>query len=519
MPRLTSGATAGYRARARRFGGLALLAGSFAALACSGCALFGASPPPSTISCDAAGVGMSAMSAVEAEPRLYQIYIDSEGRLVDPVTRRPISDKMIEGPAGRSAVEGEESRYVSRIIENYERHPGYELIVFVHGGLTSFDESGARFSRFKSEMLCEQKYPLFISWDSKWGPNYADHLFFVRRGVQNKALGVLSSPVVLIEDLARSIVRLPVSTYNVIFGHRFQGREERAVEEATQALASGKRILLHLPPNEKHETPRIATWSNPLWWNPSKLVVAPFIDGFGTGAWGSMLRRTDLVLRKRRDDDYYQGRIPGTAVSRFFEAWEERFGNGPIDERASVTLIGHSLGTMIANEIVAEYPEINFSSIVYMAAALRVRDIATVIEPYLLRNPSAEFFNLSLSPTREISESQFLDFVPRGSLLIWIDQTFADIHSFRDRTAGYWRNIVRSAPDMFIEDGFASRVHLTMFGTHGPGPKKHGDFEEYRFWRKGYWIQEECTLISDDAYRNCLGNSPATGPAEGNPTN
>ena len=75
-------------------------------------------------------------------------------------------------------------------------------------------------------------------------------------------------------------------------------------------------------------------------------------------------------------------------------------------------------------------------------------------------------------------------------MLIWIDQTFADIHSFRDRTAGYWRNFVRSAPD----------------------------------WRRGYWIQEECTLISDVAYRNCLRDLSATttkstGSEEGEPPN
>ena len=73
------------------------------------------------------------MSWLQADPRLYQIYIDSEGRLVDPVTRKPISDEEAGEPAGRLAVESAESQYVSRIIENYERYPGYEMVVFVHG--------------------------------------------------------------------------------------------------------------------------------------------------------------------------------------------------------------------------------------------------------------------------------------------------------------------------------------------------------------------------------------------------
>lgn len=53
-------------------------------------------------------------------------------------------------------------------------------------------------------------------------------------------------------------------------------------------------------------------------------------------------------------------------------------------------------------------------------------------------HPHSRFFNLSLDPYNEIAERTYYDFISRGSLLMWIDDTFGTVNSFRDRTFGKW---------------------------------------------------------------------------------
>jgi hypothetical protein len=103
-------------------------------------------------------------------------------------------------------------------------------------------------------------------------------------------------------------------------------------------------------------------------------------------------------------------------------------------------------------------------------------------------NDLSRFYNLSLDPYREIGENEFYDFVPRGSLLHWIDNIFGQVNSFKDRSAGGWWNIVRTAEDVFPEP-VRTRVWLTRFPIGGPemGPQEHGGFDAYCFWRPSYW--------------------------------
>lgn len=433
--------------------------------------------------------------------QLYQIYIGSSGELLHPDTQKAVAD---------------ERSYITDIFDNFDRMsreiPGLQLTIFIHGGLNTFEKATERVNRVADQMIADRKYPLFISWDSGYPGNYSDHLLFIRRGLHASLLGPLSSPFVLIEDVTRSIVRIPASTYNVLFGQRATARfydssEERAASASLDSLLEADEFHIHY----RRDYGRHSFKDNWSIVNPVKLFTAPLIDGFGTGAWDSMLRRTDLVLRKQQNfdgiaEERKNGKMetvpsPGTAAAQFFRRWEDRYTGAK--ENPPVLLVGHSMGTIIANNIVAKYPGINFAQIVYMAAATRLKDIEYVISPYLLANPRATFYSLSLNPYRDINEAHLYDAIPRGSLLIWIDQTLGDINSFQDRTAGYWFNMIRSANQVFADPDVRKRVHLTQFGIRDGSPQLHGDFGKCPFWREEFWTHVDYQRGASREATNC----------------
>jgi pimeloyl-ACP methyl ester carboxylesterase len=400
---------------------------------------------------------------------LYQLYIDENGNLLDPV-----SHLIVEN----------EKEYIDDIFVNFqkqvEKRGELTLSVFIHGGLNTFKSSTSRVT-LKNKILDDGKYPLFVSWNSEASSNYFDHLFMMRRGNRAPILGPLSSPFVFLEDFLRSIARLPASTYNVLFGQNsvrisFYSKEEKASDAALRQLPQMKFRIYNNPHDTGHS---FTDWATV--WNPTKIVTAPFIDGLGTGAWNSMLRRTDLVLRKNVGFEGAPMSYADTAVSKFLTMYIKKYPDRQTE------IIGHSMGTIIANNIIAKYSDIKFTNIVYMAAACRLKDLEYVVAPYLEKNSESQFYNLSLNPYRDLSENSYYDFIPRGSLLVWIDQTLGYTNSFQDRTAGFWFNIVRGAGNTFQKEHVRKRVHLTQFGIKDGTPQNHGDFDDFKFWKKKFW--------------------------------
>lgn len=402
----------------------------------------------------------------------HQLYIDSTGDLLDPGNRK---------------VRGDEEIYINNIVDNFSKkksqNSDLKMTIFIHGGLNSFEHANDRLKRVKDSMLADNKYPVFISWRSGAFSNYSDHLFSIRRGEkENWFVGGITSPFVFSEDALRSLARIPASTYNVLFGQNSMrlshyDEEERYSDTASKQLEKLGFIVHDSPYDTGHDVGDF--WSV---WNPVKLVTAPFVDGLGTGAWNSMLRRTDLVLRR---NDGFNGKPEvesDTAVTKFFKKVSSDLNN------EELILIGHSMGTIIANNIIARFQEIKFKEIVYMAAACSIKDVELVVPPYMKKNDNTKFYSLSLNPYSEMAENSYFDFVPRGSLLMWIDDTLGTINSFQDKTAGFWFNMVRGASEAFKDPSIRNRVHLTQFGIKEDGaPQKHGEFGNYNFWSERFW--------------------------------
>jgi pimeloyl-ACP methyl ester carboxylesterase len=209
---------------------------------------------------------------------------------------------------------------------------------------------------------------------------------------------------------------------------------------------------------------------------------------------------------QKRKVDYYARSRPG-AVEQFLSRLDEECRNG---KRYSITLVGHSMGAIVGNEMLKRHPDLPFDKIIYMAAACSVKDCQDSVVPYLRlrkreKNP-AQFYNLSLHPIAEAAEASFspdsptpilsavgktvvgLVLVPRGSLLEWLDGFFTKPVNYEDRRLGEWGTAITSA-GIFPSD-VADCVHLKMFpvGIKSKDvPQKHGQFGddkgEVHFWR------------------------------------
>ena len=119
-----------------------------------------------------------------------------------------------------------------------------------------------------------------------------------------------------------------------------------------------------------------------------------------------------------------------------------------------------------------------------MGAACSVREFADSVVPYLVNNEASRFYNLCLHPTAEALEIPYriVEFLPRGSLLEWIDNLFSAPHTLMDRTLGKWNNALQATH--IIPESARERVTIKAFGVgyNQDKPQMHGQFNDLNFW-------------------------------------
>lgn len=393
----------------------------------------------------------------------------------------------------------------------------------MHGGLNSTEDTAGRISEMLDPMLADGYYPIFISWRSSGLSSYRDHLWSVRHGRKSSSARITAIPY-LAADLFGVVANAPVAW----------------VSEMTNSIDSVRgKYTRNIPYDELQEKYSIHyNWpeddpSSSLgrtlgWWAtaPLKLVTTPVTHTMGKSPWVVMNRRalTTLYTEETIDsgeavqvmdllksafgapaetEDVVSAEYRGTAF-RLLDMLQRLDADGSLRD-AELTLIGHSMGVIVANHFLIAMPGLAWTRIVHMASADSISNFYNRLIPYLRVNADTRYYALFLHPDNEDREVNKNGLVPSGSLLVWVDNMYTTPATMVDRTAGrftnFWPVYSIAYPDLRGSDP-RDRMIFTVFDQRGsngnceqntislnPGciPQKHGHFTRTRFWEPAFY--------------------------------
>ncbi len=401
-----------------------------------------------------------------------------------------------------------------------------ELLMYVHGALNS--PKGAR-KRAKCEfrkILSDGKYPIFVNWDAGMFGAYAEYLFNVRQGRKVRWSGWITSPFYLAYDLTHAIAKLPL-TWGYQFKNRFVGATGLGTfdRNATWVNQQIRKIFVQRgdvegvirissePDRDIRSTgEKILVAAIIILMSIPRLVISPILASAGTNAWNIYKRRTYNLFRKPDEFDVRKERKRNVSVFQavrrtgdfayFLDSLISRLGGGivgsdssgekrrdAVNQHFSISLVGHSTGAIVLNNLITEYPDLEYSNIVYMGAACTIRDMYRTVIPYMLRSSQTRFYVLALDPKAELRESFGLPVLPTGSLLEWLDVYFTSPPQNLDRMLGKWVNLM--ATQHIFPREIRQRVTLKRFRYRVKGqPQKHGEFDDFHnFHSEEYWSE------------------------------
>lgn len=425
------------------------------------------------------------------------------------------------------------------------------VVVFVHGGMNPYttsrnrlvgtnelawtDAAGSvitnRVSALMTALVASNCYPLFVVWNSGPFSAYGEHLVSIRQGEKHPYIGAATAPAVLASDLARGLVRLPTTLSGRLYSDwqttelpngtrvkRWEGFEE---------LIAGNWPTYHPPHKEgrvRDTGERVMRCTEYVVTSPTKIATLPILDGLGTEAWNIMLRRTRTMFEppasyeigQRLKAGQWDTEHPTPANSLQVSNWLNRvetnaaaamfyLGQRLVDWSADsfadvpFEFYGHSMGTIVLNQLFHNHQPIVATRIGYLAAACSIEEFEASLFPYLRANPRTQFYGVSLHRIRERGEYPLASFsaaipfgrdlIVRGSLLNWIDDIFAKPNTITDRTLGAWENLTRALPD--VPEDLRAQVHFRACDVEPMPvgvqpvriePQVHGDFSDTVFW-------------------------------------
>ena len=473
-------------------------------------------------------------------PREHILLSDARGRPLDPAVPARQREPMSCG--FDSQLNGLFSSMKAYFGEKPSRPP--KITIFIHGGLNNPKSTVRRAASLYDVIKRDGAYPVFVNWDSSLWNSLGHHYFFVRNGRWNPDAATWTSGIVFFADFVRALGRIPVTTYqqgveHVIRNWRMKfSPSERPWNKRYCALRQEyegepeKALAVSAQRKRDSEWGGFKATLSFVLKIPFKFLSAPFLDAFAPSAWNVMERRTTLLFEDeeqleetrstgREDKCRHEGSL-AVFLRRLQDEMEaycaERPSQGTIDEQGrpvsgkdegppgscvEVTLIGHSMGAIVLNKILERHPELPARNLVYMAAADSIASYQKAAWSYLRRpgNENTDVYHLLLDDFSEIREAYVWDLVPRGSLLVWIDEFLTNPETPWDRTAGRLSNLALTLDSTPAD--LQDRINVKVFGSgkrsRCEGPLSHGDFDgdvgkkdndwtgPLRFWQEASW--------------------------------
>jgi pimeloyl-ACP methyl ester carboxylesterase len=416
------------------------------------------------------------------------------------------------------------------------------VLIFIQGGLNSIDSGVHRANTLSEEILKTADdqagaYPVFLAWDSRLTSSWRDHLIVIKGTRYNKLwTWTVVAPYNAIADIGRAAGRLFLTAYVTALNQHlareallkpfdYHHQSERAMSGITNVSVFQKNAAnlyeactnltaKGVPEIRCDGSPKfqLGRYCESLAFAIPEFTGSVVVDTGGKAGWDQMLRRT-MTMYVPSDDQIHRGGVDDFArgLAHLLET----------NKQLRITLIAHSMGAIIANEILREHrSDLHVNNIVYMGAACSVEEWGKSVIPFLAENTNAHFYNLSLHPTNERAENHlevadgiFEPICPHGSLPEWIDDYYSYLADLEPSgaTLGAFELAIpqvdrwiaigplkKGTFDIPIEirdrNPNAFRVYdqlsFSCFGLGDlkhDGPQRHGDFSEVQFWNQRFW--------------------------------
>ena len=392
------------------------------------------------------------------------------------------------------------SNHINKIIKSIRKSGRTNILIYIFGGMNTLDSTVER-SESYAKIISETSdyYPILINWESSLFDAYYDHVMWYRRGVRNPYLGPVLSPFYLIADLGRALTRLPINIVYQSIGTFGDYELEPEVDE--EEIEDIEKLKIRASTGKDYTSSSYRITRNIVYMLgfPTRIITTPIIDAGGKNAWDTMLRRTQTAFQRSHTlDEDKNGKYnvayspPDGALAILMNALSELYSH---DSNYVFTLIGHSLGPVMINELIRRYPQLPYPNIVYLAPACTIKDAGNAIGPYMRANTNTIFYNLCLHENADKHEMMWWAVLPRGSILEWIDTFLGDPLVLTDLTLGKWNNAIRTLPQ--ITPKVRPRIVIKAFGINDPKTNKilidipaiHTDFSDpkLRFWNPDFW--------------------------------
>ena len=417
---------------------------------------------------------------------------------------------------GGTVVDGSDytvTNHLRQIVEGIRASGRTNILIYLFGGMNSVDSTTERAAEL-AQVICRSSdcYPICVNWQSSLFEAYFDHLLWIRRGVREPVMGPVLAPFYLFADIGRAFTRLPVT----LVYHAYATASDTMVEPLGDDDSSDDDVTLATDKKIAAQHIRAATGADKsstamralqrvvyLFGTPFRIITVPMIDACGKNAWDVMLGRTQTAFQKSYtlDPPAKEGisvayAPPDGALALLMAEIASLCASNP---QYRITIVGHSLGAMLGNEVLRRYPLLPIKNIVYMGAACSMKEGGRAILPYLRNHRDCTFYNLCLHQHADEREYMWLAFLPRGSILEWIDAFLSDPLTVNDLQLGKWKNAVRTLPTM--SEDVRPQIVIKAFGINDPvynthdlqQPEKHTDFSnaDLRFWEHAFWTIPE----------------------------
>lgn len=405
--------------------------------------------------------------------------------------------------------------HISDMFAHIDASGKKKLLIFIHGGMISIPESLKRIKSQYRQILNgnDGSYPIFIVWRSGLMSSYWEQLCCIRGGQYNVPLGTVTLPLYLLKDIGVAVFNAPLAWGHATYVYWSSIAEKKNVADVRELRcdvqsasslhqARGDGVNYCHKGNKVKEERILHDTFNFIMFFP-KMVTIPFVSSMGKTGWDNMLRRTETQFRNpielsdSSDTCATEARAfsRGSGATSIFFSRLERY---LADRNMEVSIVGHSMGSIIVNKTLELYPDIRYRHIVFMAAADSINNTINALGDYMQKHPETEFYNVMMHPQADANEIPRYTFgiAPNGSLLEWIDEMYGPNRTRLDLTAGKWWNskdILHLFPD---DPQLRKRIHMKVFGFYDRDPVHHGDFTEiellkYPYWDHRFWWLED----------------------------